>query len=209
MASREERVLGIIPNPRPVSLSVFSAISPSHQSLMAALRPQVLFPLFAKVTTLPGIGPRLVKLVEKVAGENVADLLWHLPSGIVDRRFAPKVGDAPPGRIATLIVEVLAHSPPPPRRRRRPARPRGRGCAVRRAARLSGDSWAIQAPARQQGRWPRAARAGARTQPARSRPNSSSRRRRSSNRRLSARREPHASKAAGIPSSEGAVAGAI
>ncbi len=82
---------------------------------MAALRPQVLFPLFAKVTTLPGIGPRLVKLVEKVAGENVADLLWHLPSGIVDRRFAPKVGDAPPGRIATLIVEVLAHSPPPPR----------------------------------------------------------------------------------------------
>ena len=82
---------------------------------MAALRPQVLFPLFAKVTTLPGIGPRLVKLVEKVAGENVADLLWHLPSGIIDRRFAPKVGDAPAGKIATLIVEVLAHSPPPPR----------------------------------------------------------------------------------------------
>ena len=82
---------------------------------MSALRPQVLFPLFAKVTTLPGIGPRLVKLVERVAGENVVNLLWHLPSGVLDRRFSPKVGDAPAGKIATLVVEVLAHSPPPPR----------------------------------------------------------------------------------------------
>ena len=82
---------------------------------MATLRPPVLFPLFAKVTTLPGIGPRLVKLVERVAGEKVVNLLWHLPSGVLDRRFSPKVGDAPPGKIATLTVEVLAHAPPPPR----------------------------------------------------------------------------------------------
>jgi ATP-dependent DNA helicase RecG len=80
-----------------------------------ALRPPVLFPLFAKVTTLPGIGPRLVKFVEKVAGENVVNVLWHLPSGVLDRRFSPKVGDAPPGKIATLTIEVLAHAPPPPR----------------------------------------------------------------------------------------------
>ena len=82
---------------------------------MAALRPQVLFPLFVKVTTLPGIGPRLVKLVEKVSGEKVVNLLWHLPAGVVDRRFSPKVGDAPAGKIATLTIEVLAHAPPPPR----------------------------------------------------------------------------------------------
>ncbi len=82
---------------------------------MAALRPPVLFPLFAKVMTLPGIGPRLVKFVEKLVGENVVNMLWHLPSGVLDRRFAPKVGDAPAGKIATLTVEVLAHAPPPPR----------------------------------------------------------------------------------------------
>ncbi len=82
---------------------------------MTTLRPPVLFPLFAKVTTLPGIGPRLVKLVERVAGENVVNLLWHIPAGVLDRRFSPKVGDAPPGKIATLVVEVLAHAPPPPR----------------------------------------------------------------------------------------------
>ncbi|MBY0512238.1 MAG: ATP-dependent DNA helicase RecG, partial [Rhodospirillaceae bacterium] len=82
---------------------------------MAALRPTVLFPLFAKITTLPGLGPRLSKLVERIAGENIVSLLWHLPTGVVDRRFSPKVGDAPPGKIATLTVEVLAHAPPPPR----------------------------------------------------------------------------------------------
>lgn len=89
---------------------------------MASLRPTVLNPLFAAVTTLPGIGPRLVKLVERAAGEKVVDLLWHLPTGIVDRRFAPKVGDAPPGKVATIIVEVLAHAPSPPRNRRVPYR---------------------------------------------------------------------------------------
>jgi ATP-dependent DNA helicase RecG len=40
-------------------------------------------------------------------------LIWHLPSGIVDRRFAPKVADAPPGAVATLTVTVDAHLPPP------------------------------------------------------------------------------------------------
>jgi ATP-dependent DNA helicase RecG len=75
------------------------------------MRPEILFPLFAPVTALTGIGPRLAKLVEKVAGAQVVDLLWHLPSGIVDRRFMPKVVDAPEGRIATFIVRVHSHIP--------------------------------------------------------------------------------------------------
>ncbi len=87
---------------------------------MASLRPSILNPLFAAATTLPGIGPRLSVLVEKVAGTKVVDLLWHLPSGLTDRRFTPKVGDAPAGKIATLTVEVLAHAQPPPGNRRVP-----------------------------------------------------------------------------------------
>ncbi len=76
------------------------------------MRPEILFPLFAPVTALPGIGPRLAKLVEKVAGPKIVDLLWHLPTGIIDRRYAPKIRDAEPGRIATLTVKVDAHVPP-------------------------------------------------------------------------------------------------
>ncbi|MDJ0950562.1 MAG: ATP-dependent DNA helicase RecG [Alphaproteobacteria bacterium] len=84
------------------------------------MRPQVLFGLFAPVTALPGVGPRIAKLIERVAGPNVVDLLWHLPTGLIDRRFAPKLADAPAGAIATLTVQVDGHEPP--RSKRQPYR---------------------------------------------------------------------------------------
>ena len=80
------------------------------------MRPQILTPLFAQVTSLPGIGPRLGKLVEKLAGPLVVDLLWHLPTGIVDRRNAPDVANANPGDVATLTVTVEEHVVPNNRR---------------------------------------------------------------------------------------------
>ena len=76
------------------------------------MRPEILFPLFTPVTALPGIGPRLAKLVEKVAGPKIADLLWLLPTGIVDRRHAPKLADAVPGGIVTVTVTVDEHRKP-------------------------------------------------------------------------------------------------
>lgn len=76
------------------------------------MRPQSLTPLFAHVTSLPGIGPRLGKLVEKLAGPLVVDLLWHLPSAVIDRRNAPKVSGAKGGDVATLTVTVDEHLVP-------------------------------------------------------------------------------------------------
>ena len=78
-----------------------------------AARPEALFPLFAEVTALKGVGPRLGKAIAKLAGPRVVDLLWHLPTGLIDRRFSPKVAAAPSGRIATITVTVEAHLPPP------------------------------------------------------------------------------------------------
>ncbi|MBS0524489.1 MAG: ATP-dependent DNA helicase RecG [Proteobacteria bacterium] len=73
------------------------------------MRPQSLTPLFAQVTSLPGIGPRLAKLVERLAGPLVLDLLWHLPVGVIDRRNAPTVAEAQPGMVATITVTVDQH----------------------------------------------------------------------------------------------------
>ncbi|MDR3435478.1 ATP-dependent DNA helicase RecG [Telmatospirillum sp.] len=75
------------------------------------MRPESLYPLFAPMTALPGVGPRLAPLVEKITGPHVVDMLWHLPYGLVDRRFMPKVAEAPAGRIATLRVQVDQHLP--------------------------------------------------------------------------------------------------
>src|SRR6185369_7831282 len=76
------------------------------------MRPQSLTPLFAQVTSLSGIGPRLGKLVERLTGPLVVDLLWHLPSGVVDRRNAPEVAQAQAGTVATLTVTVDEHIVP-------------------------------------------------------------------------------------------------
>ncbi len=80
------------------------------------MRPEILFPIFAPVTSLKGVGPRIAKLIEGIAGPHIADLFWHLPSGLIDRRFAPRIADAPSGVIATITVDVVSHHPPPNRR---------------------------------------------------------------------------------------------
>jgi len=80
------------------------------------VRPELLFPLFAEVGRIKGVGPRYAKLIEKAAGPQLVDLLWHLPSGVVDRRPAPPIPEAPEGRIATLTLTVLRHQPSPNRR---------------------------------------------------------------------------------------------
>jgi ATP-dependent DNA helicase RecG len=75
------------------------------------VRPAILDRLFAPVTALPGIGPQLGRLFERLAGPLVVDLLWHLPSGIIDRRAAPPIRDLEADRIVTVQVRVEAHEP--------------------------------------------------------------------------------------------------
>ncbi|MFV0295270.1 MAG: ATP-dependent DNA helicase RecG [Hyphomicrobiaceae bacterium] len=84
------------------------------------MRPTTLNPLFAKAETLKGVGPRLVVLLRKalalppgVMEPRIIDLLWHLPTGVIDRRTEPAIAEAVPGTIATLKVRVLKHRGPP------------------------------------------------------------------------------------------------
>ena len=76
------------------------------------MRPEILYPLFAPLHTLPGAGPRIAQMLERLVGPRVGDLLWHLPSGVIDRRYAPKIAGARAGVVATLTVRVDAHLPP-------------------------------------------------------------------------------------------------
>ena len=76
------------------------------------MRPDILNPLFAEVKVLPGVGPRIAKGIEQCAGPLVVDLLWHLPSGLIDRSFSPSIAEAPPGVIVTLKVKVEKHHKP-------------------------------------------------------------------------------------------------
>ncbi len=75
------------------------------------MRPALLDRLFAPVVTLPGIGPQLGKLVERAAGKLIVDLLWHLPSGLIDRRASPSVTALEDGSTVTLKLKVERHEP--------------------------------------------------------------------------------------------------
>ncbi|MEX2632281.1 MAG: ATP-dependent DNA helicase RecG [Tistlia sp.] len=87
------------------------------------MRPSLLNPLFAEIETLPGVGPRLAKLFQRLAGPRVVDLCWHLPASLVDRRYRPSVAEAEPGRVATLTLTIEEHLPG---RARQPYRVRAR-----------------------------------------------------------------------------------
>jgi len=76
------------------------------------MRPAILFPLFAEIRTLSGVGPKLEKLIARVAGPLLRDLVLDLPVGVIDRSYRPRLAEAEPGRIATVEVHVLDHLPP-------------------------------------------------------------------------------------------------
>jgi len=93
------------------------------------MRPHILTPLFAGLRDLDGIGPRLQKLLKRLLAPHsqdedakIADLLFHFPSSLIDRRARPKIAQAVPGELATIEVTVAEHRAPPRGQRRIPYR---------------------------------------------------------------------------------------
>jgi ATP-dependent DNA helicase RecG len=88
------------------------------------MRPLLLNPLFAPVTSLSGVGPKQDKLFRYLLGRDetprLIDLLLHLPASVIDRRARPKIRDAVVGTVVTLEVTVDRHRPSPPRNARAP-----------------------------------------------------------------------------------------
>lgn len=88
------------------------------------MRPVLLNPLFAPVTSLSGVGPKQDKLfrylLDRSETPRLVDLLFHLPSSVIDRRARPKIRDAEVGTMVTLEVTVDRHRPAPSGRSRAP-----------------------------------------------------------------------------------------
>jgi ATP-dependent DNA helicase RecG len=83
--------------------------------------------IYAALTSLPGLGPRGEELVAKLLAKpmtppRVIDLLWHLPSGYLDRRPLPSIASAVPGTVATLKVTPVKYNAPPKGSQRAPMR---------------------------------------------------------------------------------------
>ncbi|MFN3211676.1 MAG: ATP-dependent DNA helicase RecG [Henriciella sp.] len=77
------------------------------------MRDERLFPLFQQLNALPGIGPKLKPLLERlVGGEAIWDLLLHMPERWLDRRPRDSFDDLIPDEVATVRGEVHAVKAP-------------------------------------------------------------------------------------------------
>ncbi|SDD78353.1 ATP-dependent DNA helicase RecG [Paracoccus isoporae] len=75
-------------------------------------RPPVLFPLFAGVETLPGIGPKAAEALSNMGVTRPRDLIFTLPNAGVTRRAVDRVADLRAPEIATIRVSVTRHAAP-------------------------------------------------------------------------------------------------
>jgi len=75
------------------------------------MRPEILFPLYASVTSLKGVGPRVAPLLERVAGPLVRDVLWLRPHSIV-RRTPARLSEALDGQVMTFDVVIQDYQRP-------------------------------------------------------------------------------------------------
>jgi ATP-dependent DNA helicase RecG len=69
------------------------------------MRPEILNPLFTEVDALKGVGPQVAKLLKKLDISRVVDLLYHLPTGSIERVRAPAASPTLLGRNVILDLK--------------------------------------------------------------------------------------------------------
>ena len=84
------------------------------------MRPDVLNPLFAEVEAMPGVGPKVAKMLAKLGIGRVVDLLYHLPTGVIERVRVDALAASLIGR--TVIVDLRPIDIRQPRSGRGPTR---------------------------------------------------------------------------------------
>lgn len=75
------------------------------------MRPESLFPLFAPIGSLKGVGPRLAPALGKIAGPLVRDVLFLAPHGLI-RRPRRALSEVRPEETATVLVTIEEHLRP-------------------------------------------------------------------------------------------------
>ena len=71
------------------------------------MRPEILNPLFAEAEVLKGVGPQVAKLLKRLNLTRVVDVLYHLPTGSIERIKAPVASADLLGR--NVILELAPY----------------------------------------------------------------------------------------------------
>lgn len=76
------------------------------------MRPEALNPLFAEVQTLEGVGPKLMKPLERLGLARVKDVAYHLPERFVSRRAIANLDDGSEGEQVIIALTAIEHRAP-------------------------------------------------------------------------------------------------
>lgn len=80
------------------------------------MRPSFLYPLFASPSSIRGIGEKYAGLLQNLGIHKIADILWHLPYAVNDRRRAASVNALKSGVINTIKIRIIEHIAPKSRK---------------------------------------------------------------------------------------------
>ena len=95
------------------------------------MRPDCLAAFFGRVAALPGVGPKTAKLFDCLLARpgvlatseaRVLDLLFHLPSNVIDRSQRPTIAAAPLETMVVIKARVVEHRRPQGRYAKAPFR---------------------------------------------------------------------------------------
>ncbi len=77
------------------------------------MRDPVLYPFYADIDSLPGVGPKVKPVLARlIGGETLLDLVFHLPVSWIDRRNRATIDSVQIGEVATVtgVVDKLEHA---------------------------------------------------------------------------------------------------
>ena len=69
------------------------------------MRPEILYPYFASVGSVKGVGPKIAPILETHAGTHVRDLVFLLPTGVIKRPMVT-LADVRIGEVQTVLVTL-------------------------------------------------------------------------------------------------------
>ena len=65
--------------------------------------------LFTSISSLQGIGPKLEVLFNRLVGNKLVHLLWHIPYNVIKRNKHDNIHDAKLDTIVTLKIKIIEH----------------------------------------------------------------------------------------------------
>ncbi len=69
------------------------------------MRPDILNPLFTEVEAMKGVGPQIARLLKRLGLTRIIDLIYHLPTGAIERVRAPHAASELLGRNVILDLK--------------------------------------------------------------------------------------------------------